>query len=374
MAAALIPSFSGAVIPTTLTPRGISEQGATCSLRMHAARDRGWNVGSTSSSRCREWKIDVASVSNRGDYNHYSATEFRQTIFSSRISCRAGQTCEIPLREEDLMAALNERGDRLSRKLNDRSIFLIGMMGCGKTTVGRIVAEALGYGFFDSDSLVEQTYGATVATIFKEKGEQSFRELESQAISQLASMDGGLVVATGGGAIIRKSNWKLMRSGIVVWIDVPLEALAKRVVDAGVGSRPILSSGMADEDMFAQALNKLQRIYNERKHMYPMANVRISLQEIAAQLSSESSSTISATRIALTALEKVDLFLVEEKRLAAVKSLRRRLHSWTDDNELGSSGMVPYGYDVRQEPRTRRNGTLPSRAGSGAAFIGGRRH
>ena len=69
-----------------------------------------------------------------------------------------------------------------------------------------------------------------------------------------------------------------MRTGITIWLDVPLEALAKRVVAAGVESRPILSQDSADSDPYLQAFSKLQSVYNKRKTIYPGADVRVSLE------------------------------------------------------------------------------------------------
>lgn len=69
-----------------------------------------------------------------------------------------------------------------------------------------------------------------------------------------------------------------MRTGITIWLDVPLEALAKRVVAAGVESRPILSQDSADSDPYLQALTKLQSVYSKRKSIYPGADVRVSLE------------------------------------------------------------------------------------------------
>lgn len=69
-----------------------------------------------------------------------------------------------------------------------------------------------------------------------------------------------------------------MRTGITIWLDVPLEALAKRVVAAGVESRPILSQDSADSDPYQQALTKLQSVYSKRKTTYPGADVRVSVE------------------------------------------------------------------------------------------------
>ncbi|CAN6542328.1 unnamed protein product [Malus baccata var. baccata] len=130
--------------------------------------------------------------------------------------------------------------------LNGRCIYLVGMMGSGKTTVGKIMAQALSYSFIDSDSLVEHDVGGTsVAEIFKLYGEGFFRDKETEALRKLSLMH-RLVVSTGGGAVVRPVNWKCMKKGISVWLDVPLEALAQRIAAVGTGSRPLLHHGSGD--------------------------------------------------------------------------------------------------------------------------------
>uniref|UniRef100_A0A453D9X8 shikimate kinase n=1 Tax=Aegilops tauschii subsp. strangulata TaxID=200361 RepID=A0A453D9X8_AEGTS len=130
--------------------------------------------------------------------------------------------------------------------LNDRCVYLVGMMGSGKTTVGKIIAEVLGYSFFDSDKLVEQSVGIpSVAEIFQVHSEAFFRDNESEVLRDLSSMH-RLIVATGGGAVIRPINWSYMRKGLTIWLDVPLDALARRIAAVGTASRPLLHQESGD--------------------------------------------------------------------------------------------------------------------------------
>lgn len=128
--------------------------------------------------------------------------------------------------ESDIDQALQETAESLIAKLHGTNVFLVGMMGCGKSTVGRILSDALGYAFFDryvssgkletrmgltgypffSDTMIEKAMGTSVSAIFQDQGEPAFRELECQAIQQLSSME-GLIVATGGGVILKDQNW-----------------------------------------------------------------------------------------------------------------------------------------------------------------------
>ncbi|KAI7758135.1 hypothetical protein M8C21_010582 [Ambrosia artemisiifolia] len=153
------------------------------------------------------------------------------------------------------------------------------MMGSGKTTIGQILAEVLGYSFFDSDKLIEQSVGGTaVADIFKLRGEAFFRHNETEVLHKLSSMR-RLVVSTGGGAVVRPINWKYMHKGISVFIDVPLDALAQRLTAVGTASRPLLHHESGDA--YTQRLSKL---WEDRSEAYGNAHVRVSLERIAAKL------------------------------------------------------------------------------------------
>ena len=120
------------------------------------------------------------------------------------------------------------------------NIFLIGMMGAGKTTIGRALARRLALEFADTDrELVERT-GVSVATVFEIEGEEGFRRRESALLAELAARS-GLVVATGGGAVLREANRELMRAhGTVVYLRARLDRLWERTRHDS--SRPLLQT------------------------------------------------------------------------------------------------------------------------------------
>lgn len=123
-------------------------------------------------------------------------------------------------------------------------VVLVGYRGTGKTTVGRIVAESLGWPFLDTDPLIEQRANLPVREIFARFGEAHFRALESAVIADLASTDPA-VISVGGGAVLRPENVERLRSnGLVVWLTASAEALHGRIAgDATTASRrPNLTS------------------------------------------------------------------------------------------------------------------------------------
>jgi shikimate kinase len=149
--------------------------------------------------------------------------------------------------------------------LNGTNIFLIGMMGSGKSTVGKILSQRLSYHFLDTDTLIEQCAGKSIPQIFADAGESAFRDLEQQVLSQVTAHT-RLVVATGGGIVLRSLNWSHLHDGIVVWIDAPVEVLHDRLLHE-VAQRPLLDPNNLQQ--------RLQDIYEQRRDRYAQADIAI---------------------------------------------------------------------------------------------------
>jgi shikimate kinase len=145
-------------------------------------------------------------------------------------------------------------------------IYITGFMGSGKTTVGRLVAEKLGWDFVDLDTDIEKREGTTVANIFATRGEPEFRRLETDAIKRwLRKIECGMptVIALGGGAFVQPVNYEILgNNGISVWLDCSLEVAEARIV--GVADRPL-----------AQDREAFRRLYHERKALYGRADFRV---------------------------------------------------------------------------------------------------
>ncbi len=156
--------------------------------------------------------------------------------------------------------------------LSKSNIVLIGMPGCGKSTVGKQLARYLGRAFVDTDQLIQQRSGQTPNQIIREQGEQAFRDLESRVILEEVAPLSGCVVATGGGAVLRDENVEgLKMNGITVFLDRPLDLLAV------TADRPLSSD---------RAL--LEQRYRERYSRYcEVADLRILADRPQSELSKQ---------------------------------------------------------------------------------------
>ncbi len=122
------------------------------------------------------------------------------------------------------------------------NLVLIGMMGCGKSTCGRMLAQKLARNFVDTDALIEQRQGRAISQIFAAEGESYFRDLESAVVREL-SLETDLVIATGGGIILREENVAALRkNSFVVWLNRPADQIFDSVSMAG---RPLAQDGKA---------------------------------------------------------------------------------------------------------------------------------
>ena len=138
------------------------------------------------------------------------------------------------------------------------NIFLVGMMGAGKTTVGRTLARRLKLRFVDSDHEIEARCGVKIPVIFEIEGEAGFRSREAQALAELTVLE-GIVLATGGGAVLREDNRRLLAGrGIVIYLRATPEHLFERVRQDR--NRPLLATG--------DPLARLRQLYRERDPRY----------------------------------------------------------------------------------------------------------
>ena len=152
-----------------------------------------------------------------------------------------------------------------SRPFADRPIALVGLMGVGKTTVGRRLARALDRGFVDSDEEIERASGRTVAGYFRDHGEAAFRDGERRVIARLLE-DADQVIATGGGAFIHPSTHALLKErALVVWLRGDFETIMRRV--SKKDTRPLLKV----DDPRA----KMRELMEVRTPIYAQAHITV---------------------------------------------------------------------------------------------------
>lgn len=149
----------------------------------------------------------------------------------------------------------------------NKQLILCGFMGTGKTAVGKILAARLGRSFVDTDNLIEQQAGSPIATIFEARGESYFRDLETEVIrGLLADRPGSLVVATGGGALIRAENRQLLQQiGLLLLLTSSTVALVRRI--KAQGGRPLLAES---EDL----KKTIEKLLAERAEYYDACDYR----------------------------------------------------------------------------------------------------
>jgi shikimate kinase len=146
------------------------------------------------------------------------------------------------------------------------NILLIGIMGCGKSTVGRELHQRLGYPWVDMDQEIERMAGKPIAAIFADEGEDRFREMETQVLRDLAAQsDQRRIISTGGGVIGREENRRLLHDlGYVVWLDAPLAVILERTGKSR--HRPLLHT----DDPAARIRELMERrgpLYQETAHL-----------------------------------------------------------------------------------------------------------
>lgn len=143
-----------------------------------------------------------------------------------------------------------------------KNIYLLGMMGAGKSTIGPLLAASLGRSFVDLDALIEAHSGQTIAQLFAEMGEAGFRKLESRLLRKIADQE-KLVVALGGGTVLRRQNRRLIQaSGINLYLEASLPTLVER--NRGHGRRPLLPKA-CDKHEYRE---RLQQLLSERQPLY----------------------------------------------------------------------------------------------------------
>ncbi|KAL9241799.1 hypothetical protein vseg_015865 [Gypsophila vaccaria] len=233
----------------------------------------------------------------------FSALNALSDDTSSSLGVATGPSDAGALVNNDPSFAVKKKAIDLSSDLKGTSIFLIGMNSTMKNKVGQVLADSLRYYFFDSDSVVEEAADKdSSGKSLKERDEDGFRESETEVLKQLSSMV-RLVVSAGNGAVQSPANLALLRHGISVWVDVPLDMIAKELIGDDDQS-PI--SSISTPDSFSEALARLTQLYEENRGGYATADATISVQRVASKFAYDDFEQVTAEDMALEALNEIE--------------------------------------------------------------------
>lgn len=154
-------------------------------------------------------------------------------------------------------------------------IFIIGLPGSGKSTLGKELADNIHYPFFDLDQCIEAKEKSSVQKIFEVKGEPYFRQTEARVLRKISEQEESFVMATGGGTPCFYDNMSYMNdAGVTVFLDVPVHDILNRLSDEEIEKRPLLKAG--------NALQTMQQLLDERMPFYDKAKFRISQTDLYA--------------------------------------------------------------------------------------------
>lgn len=160
----------------------------------------------------------------------------------------------------------------MSMSSHTKPVILIGMMGSGKTTVGKKLAEKMGVAFIDMDRWIEEAAGKTIPEIFAQEGETAFRDQEAKALETLLSSHIFGVIATGGGAVLREENRARMeQEGRTVWLKASKEKIITRVTEDRQSIRPLLEGDQPEI--------KIEALLRARNPYYSQASIQIDTDE-----------------------------------------------------------------------------------------------
>ncbi len=155
-------------------------------------------------------------------------------------------------------------------------IYLLGFMGCGKTTIGKTLAKKLNYTFIDLDTFIEEKSKCLIDNIFKEQGEDKFRELEKAALNKIFQLD-NIVVSTGGGTPCFFDNIKRMnRQGISIYLKMDADALVNRLANNKV-ARPLIKQKSLSElkNYISKTLKKREKYYQKAHFVIDADNLKV---------------------------------------------------------------------------------------------------
>ncbi|KAL8557522.1 hypothetical protein ACS0TY_004821 [Phlomoides rotata] len=213
---------------------------------------------------------------------------------------------------DDLSLAVKKRASEISPDLKGTCIFLVGIKSSYKSSLGKILADALRYCYFDSDSLLEEAAGGKSAAISAvESDEEGYLALETEVLKQLSSL-GRLVVCAGNGAVKSSENLGFLRYGISIWIDVPLDLVARDLTEDKI---QLSASDTRICKSSSEVMDQVALLYNSGRSGYSTADATISLQKVASQLGYDELDAVTSEDLCLEVLKEIEKLMRSKKMM-----------------------------------------------------------
>ncbi|CAN6702970.1 unnamed protein product [Malus baccata var. baccata] len=244
-----------------------------------------------------------------------SRPHFRKPLAASRSASDGGDSSSAAkVSVADPSSAVKNKAIDITPELKGTSIFLVGMKSSMKTSLGKLLANVLRYYYFDSDSLVEEAAGGgSAAKLLSEADTNGYRESETEVLKQLSSM-GRLVVCAGDGAVQSSTNLALLRYGISIWIDVPLDLVARGMIE-DQSQLPALN--VSASASYPEVLTHLSTSYEEVRGGYETADATVSIEKLAYQLGYDDFGDVTTEEVALEVLKEMEKLTRVKKMMEA---------------------------------------------------------
>ncbi len=177
--------------------------------------------------------------------------------------------------------------------MNDKIFYLTGFMGAGKSTVGPILANTLGWDYFDLDKVIEERLGKKIKQIFEDSGEPFFRQVESEVLKEL-SQNKNIIISLGGGTIVNNNNLKIIRdTGKIIYLKASVDSIYKRL--AFKRDRPNL---IVEGEEFSKEklIQKINNLFLTREKFYNQADITINTDNVTIGVTVDKISKIIANQ------------------------------------------------------------------------------
>jgi len=217
-----------------------------------------------------------------------------------RHRLRAFPSSELPLEELNPSVDLLRKTAEAVGDFRKTPIYIVGTDCTAKRNIGKLLANSIIYRYLCSEELLVDVLGGKDALrAFKESDEKGYLEVETEGLKQLTSM-GSLVLCCGDGAVMNSTNLGLLRHGVSIWIDVPLEMAANDMLKS-TGTQ-----ATTDPDSFSQAMSKLRQQYDELKERYGISDITVSVQKVASQLGYSSVDSVTLEDMVLEIVRQIE--------------------------------------------------------------------